>query len=83
MLVFTEIWLQELARRYQTLKKYEWPPAYCVAMEDRFQPMRESIEAWVADQPEGSRTKLIKNFQSPKEKDRFLHTYHELVVGNT
>jgi len=44
--------------------------------------MRESIEAWVADQPEDSRTKLIDNFQSPKEKDRFLHTYHELVVGN-
>lgn len=82
MLVFTEEWQQELINRYKTLKKHEWPPAYCVAMKDRFRPMRESIETWVADQSENSRAKLIENFKSPKEKDRFLHTYHELVVGS-
>jgi hypothetical protein len=41
--------------------------------------MRESIETWLADQSELSRAKLIEHF---KEKDRFLHTYHELAVGS-
>ena len=82
MLVFTEEWRQELTNRYQSLKQLERPTVYCIAMEDKFRPMRECIETWVADQPALSREKLIKHFQSPKEKDRFLHTYHELAVGN-
>jgi hypothetical protein len=82
MLVFTEEWLTKLINHYETLKKHEWRPAYCVAMKDRFRPMRESIEVWVADQPEDSQAKLIKKLQSLKDKNSFLHTYHELVVGS-
>ena len=79
MLVFTEIWLQELVNRYRNHKRHTKPFVYFVATEDEFQATREQVEEWVAILPEHLQKKAIANLRA---EANFQQTYHELVVGS-
>jgi hypothetical protein len=79
MLVFTEIWLQELAQRYRDHKPHTKPFVYFVATEDKFCLMREQIEKWVVGLPEHLQNNVIGKLQA---EENFRQTYHELVIGS-
>jgi hypothetical protein len=79
MLVFTEIWLQELAQRYRNYKRHTKPFVYFVATEEEFQPVRKQIEDWVLLLPEHLRKRAITSLQS---ENGIQQTYHELAVGS-
>ena len=78
MLVFTENWLEALARRYRDYKRHTRPFVYFVATEDEFKQTRDQIEEWVSLLPENSRKKAIASLQT---EAGFQQTYHELAVG--
>jgi len=79
MQVFTDEWVAQLKERYGTRPAYQKPRNYFLAVEDYNQGIRLRIEEWVAALPAPVHHNLIQRLRSPKN---FIHTYHELVVGD-
>ncbi len=79
MQVFTEEYEQTLRKKSEGRPGFAKPLRYSIATHEKFRPMREQIESWVAELPGRCQKRVIGNLRSD---DGFSQAYHELVVGS-
>jgi len=77
--VFTDEHIQDIERRYGHKPDYEKPEIYFMAVSDKYQYLRDEIEAMVAVLSQDKQEKVIPRLQAT---ENFIQTYDELVVGS-
>jgi len=78
-ILFTDVYLKDLRRRYSERRSHEQPLVYRIGVSDEHSNVRRDLEDWLRTLPGAESSQLIGNLKGTDST--FIEAYHELAVG--